>query len=222
MPGRRDTIIIRPLTTPHCGEIDVTTPDNSTPPQAQSVSDLLCAAHYDPVALGVLLEHFRGFLMGQSRDHALPGWRARWGDSALVQDVLLAACHHFPDFRGNTEAELVGWLRVILHRLALNHERDDHPLPVEAADGRPAGDPDVLDPGQVPPDAAAVTRERAAAVREALAGLPAAHRAAVDLRFHEGLPFDEIGRRLGRLAESARKLVSRALRELARRLHELM
>jgi RNA polymerase sigma-70 factor (ECF subfamily) len=52
-------------------------------------------------------------------------------------------------------------------------------------------------------------------VREALAGLPPEHAAAVRLRIVDELPYDEVARRLGITQDNARARVSRGLRTLA-------
>ena len=44
--------------------------------------------------------------------------------------------------------------------------------------------------------------------------MPEDYRRAVTLRFQEGLSFEEIGRQMGRSAEAARKLWSRAMERL--------
>jgi RNA polymerase sigma-70 factor (ECF subfamily) len=200
----------------------------SAPGTARPVAELLAAARTDPAALGALLNHFRAFLLAHAREAGPPGFRPPFGDSALVQETLLAACQHFPDFRGTTGAELAGWLGAILRRVALTQARR------ESRSGRPSGSPATANRGaaetplfQLParepvaPDEAAAARERSKAVRDAVAGLPDSHRDALVLRFHERLSFDEIGRRLGRSPEAARKLVARAVRELAVRLVRL-
>ena len=63
--------------------------------------------------------------------------------------------------------------------------------------------------------------ERAAlgqAIESALARLRPEHRAAIMLRYEEGLPFDDIGHVLGVPEATARSFVHRARKQLAERL----
>lgn len=65
-------------------------------------------------SLGVLLELYRNYLHLLARtqmDLHLPG---RADASDLVQETFLDACRDFGHFRGQTEGELVAWLRKIL------------------------------------------------------------------------------------------------------------
>src|SRR4051794_37971891 len=67
-------------------------------------------------ALDRLLETYRNYLRLLARtgiDSALQG---KADPSDLVQEALLKAYQRFDQFRGETEAELAGWLRKILAR----------------------------------------------------------------------------------------------------------
>ncbi len=63
-----------------------------------------------------------------------------------------------------------------------------------------------------------IVRERVDALRESLLRLPADEQAVIGLRHFDALPFEEVGRRMGRSPEAARKLWSRALTRLQRML----
>src|ERR1700751_3723750 len=72
-----------------------------------------------PEALGQLLEACRGYLLLIAQREIDPDLRAKGGASDLVQQTFLEAQRDFADFRGETEAELLGWLRqILLHNLA--------------------------------------------------------------------------------------------------------
>src|SRR5207253_882669 len=64
------------------------------------------------------------------------------------------------------------------------------------------------------PSSLVLARERAAAVEAALGRLTEDHRAVIVWHNREGLPFDEIGRRMGRTPDAARRLWSRAIDQL--------
>src|SRR5262249_11691428 len=86
---------------------------------------------------------------------------------------------------------------------ALNHGDSSLPLGDHVADEGPS------------PSSRAMAREADEDLRRALAKLPDDYRQAVRLRQWENLPFDEIGRRMGRSAEAARQLWRRAVERLA-------
>lgn len=174
-------------------------------------------ARSDPDARGRLLEFFRDQLHRLARAHAPAGRPWSLGDSALVQDALLAAWRHFPAFRGVSEAELRAWLTRILHSLMARQARADARRPhgrlsapvgeSDAGDG-PA---DFADPSQVPPDQAAADREQGEAVRARLAQLPTPCRRVLELRFFAGLTFEQIGRQAGVSGEAVRTVAKRGL-----------
>jgi RNA polymerase sigma factor (sigma-70 family) len=64
------------------------------------------------------------------------------------------------------------------------------------------------------PSSAASAREQDDLLQRAIAQLSAQQQQVIHWRNYDRLPFEEIGRRLGRSAEAARKLWTRALEEL--------
>jgi RNA polymerase sigma-70 factor (ECF subfamily) len=60
------------------------------------------------------LERFRDYLRLLARVQLEPQLRTKLDASDIVQDALLQAHEHRAQFRGRTEAELAGWLRMIL------------------------------------------------------------------------------------------------------------
>jgi RNA polymerase sigma-70 factor, ECF subfamily len=65
------------------------------------------------------LERYRALLKLQVRQLQLdPRFQRRFDSSDLVQDAYENALAHFDQFRGQTEAELVKWLQVILANVA--------------------------------------------------------------------------------------------------------
>src|SRR3954451_18258751 len=90
-----------------------------TPPMDQTVRWLLEARQGSGEALGQLLESFRAYLLLIAQRELDPDLRAKGGASDLVQETFLEAQRDFPNFRGDTEAELMGWLRqMLLNNLA--------------------------------------------------------------------------------------------------------
>jgi RNA polymerase sigma-70 factor (ECF subfamily) len=181
-------------------------------------------ARADPgSALGRLLDAARQYLLLVANRELPADLRAKLGPSDLVQETLLRAHQHFGQFRGQSEDELLGWLRQIL----LNHLANVRQtyLDTEKRDvGREVGLLDVPRGEQVGPltdpasgpASAAEGRERDDRLHQALGALPADHQAVIRWRTYDDLPFAEVGRRLGRSEEAARKLYARALERLGR------
>lgn len=147
------------------------------------------------------------------------------GDHALAED--LAQETFVKAFRGlaafDTTRRLSSWLFRIAHNTAIDAMRRAPSRPAaafvssEAAPGAPSGG--ELDRLCGPPAPDPVEqRELGDALEAALAGLRSEQRAAIVLRYENGLSFDEIGVVLGVPEATARSHVHRARKELARRL----
>lgn len=181
-----------------------------------------------PTAIGCLMQEFRQYLLTVANDELPVNLRAKVAPSDIVQDSCLEAQVSFPQFNGKTQAELVNWLRTILRfnisnarrhycdaaKRDVNREQslsgplsNDGMLQQIAADGET-------------PSQAAIQHEEVARIEWALTQLSDDHRQAVVLRQREHLTFAEIGRRLDRSGEAARKLWSRGVEELQQLLSE--
>src|SRR5262245_3371122 len=88
------------------------------------VSRLIAGARQaQPGAMDRLLEMYRNYLRllaGIGIDVSLQG---KADPSDLVQETVMKAYEHFDRFRGQTEGELVAWLRQILARNLLDLTR---------------------------------------------------------------------------------------------------
>jgi RNA polymerase sigma-70 factor, ECF subfamily len=179
----------------------------------------------DLEALGSVLESCRAYLLAVAERGLDADLAAKGGASDLVQETLLGAYRDIGAFQGRSRGELLAWLRRIL-RNNLAHQRRQYrgtrkrrialELPigeVPAGAGRDAMPFDAETPG-----GCAARRERAAALMAALGRIPEHYRRVVVWHQYERLTFEEIGGRLGRSPESARKLWSRALIRLAEEL----
>ena len=67
-----------------------------------------------------LIEGCRDYLLLVANRRMSDDLRAKAGASDIVQDILMKVCRSFPQFRGQTEAELHLWLRLILRRHLAN------------------------------------------------------------------------------------------------------
>lgn len=138
------------------------------------------------------------------------------GDMALAED--LAQDTFIKAFRGlsgfDTTRRLSSWLFRIAHNTAIDALRRARPR-------QAAGQPDSLNGTPEEPAAPAapdpVEREALGrAIETAMEGLRPEFRAAITLRYDEGLSFEEVGQVLGIPEATARSHVFRARRELSR------
>lgn len=179
-----------------------------------------------PSALGRVLESSRKYLLLMANRALDPDLRAKIGASDLVQDTFVEAQRDFRKFTGTTEEELFQWLTAILtHRLANNvrHYRRtrkrsvDRELPrdvVEVALSR-------LQDASITPAASMLARDDERRVRLALEGLPEPLRDVLIERTWQRDSFAQIGARHNCSAEAARKLWSRAVRQMQKILHNI-
>lgn len=173
-------------------------------------------------AVAALTEQFRQYLWLVARRQIGPDLQGKVAPSDLVQETCLAAHQKFPQFRGQTLAELQAWLsrillsklwrevrrfggtekRNVLRELSLAGERGDLGAAITSLSG-------------ATPGAAAVRNELAGLVLAAIDELPEDYRRVIDLRNWQRLSFAQIGDKLGRSEDAARKLWTRAIDRLA-------
>jgi RNA polymerase sigma-70 factor (ECF subfamily) len=176
-------------------------------------------------ALGLLLERYRNYLTLLAELKVGRWLQGKVDAPDLVQDVFLAAARDFGQFRGTTEAELLGWLRRILAcelaDLVRHHTagRRDARLERRLADDLDRSS-QALDAGLAAsvssPSQQAVRRERAVILADALKTLPPDYARVVALHHVEGLTFPEVAERMGRSVDSVKQLWMRALGKIRR------
>jgi RNA polymerase sigma-70 factor (ECF subfamily) len=186
----------------------------------ESAMQLLPAARAGSAdALGRVLEACRGYLLAVARRELDPDLQAKNSASDLVQEAFLEAQRDFAQFRGDSEAELLAWLRRLLLNNISNFTRryratqkrqvgGEVPLAGEGSSAQ-VGEGLVADTPS--PSEQAMRREQAEAVEGVLAQLPEDYREVIRLRYQEQLPFEEIARRMGRSNNAVRKLWARAV-----------
>jgi RNA polymerase sigma-70 factor (ECF subfamily) len=197
---------------------------------AQSPKD---AAQYLPAAragsreaLGQALEICRSYLLSVANQGLDQDLRAKGGASDLVQETFLEAQRDFGTFQGSSEEELLAWLRLLLLHNVANFTRryrgtDKRRVArevgldgTESAAGRRAR----LATDTPSPSSEAMAHEQAEKIQQALERLPEDYRRVILLRNQERRSFEEIGPLMGRSAEAARRLWSRAIERLQREL----
>jgi RNA polymerase sigma-70 factor (ECF subfamily) len=203
-----------------------THPPDSDPAEKGSLEKLLEAARQGSnEALGELIEMFRQELTRIARQDLSEPLSVKINDSDVVQETFMKAQEGFPRFTGNTHSELLAWLRQILRRKLVDARRrfvrsDKRTIRREVPLAGSNGQPDDLALDDTSPSGVAMAREETNRLLSMLVGLPEQYATVIILRHAEGQTFEEIGRKMDRSAEAARKLWVRALRELRERMRE--
>lgn len=199
--------------------------------------DLMARARAgQPEALGELCALYRNYLRMVVRTGLGPRLRERVELSDVVQEALVEVVRQFPQFTGQNEAALVGWLRRLVSQkladLGRYHSRAKRAaagtaLPLDAA-WEPAGGSDSAGGGgklldmlalsQTSPSEAASKRELTVLLADALADMAEPDAEVLWLYHAEGLSFEAIGERLGLSRKSVRGIWARGLKSLKRTL----
>jgi RNA polymerase sigma-70 factor (ECF subfamily) len=132
--------------------------------------------------------------------------RQRLDPEDVAQEVLLAVHRDFASFRGDDPKAFFRWFWTV----AENRVRDV--ADYHGALKRRSPEPATF--SQTSPSKAAVRREQATLVLEAVAGLPDAHREVIRLVRVEERPVAEVAALLGKTPNAVRILYCRALKEL--------
>ena len=161
-----------------------------------------------PGALDRLLESYRNYLRLVARTGIDASLRGKADASDLVQETLIKAHQHFEQFQGNTEAELIAWLRRILTRNLADLVRRFKTAGTRAVKREQSLDDvfaptsravlELMAPNGHSPSQSAQRRELSIILADALAELAADHREVVVLRTLEGRDWDEVARAMGR------------------------
>ena len=176
------------------------------------------------------LDRYRRYLKLLAEAELDPRLRAKESPSDIVQQSLLEAHRDLPAFRGQTEAELVGWLKTILARNLLNVARHyrtakcnvrleqsiDHGL-----DQSSSRLDQFLAADHSSPSQRAVRNERLIALTDAFATLLEQERTAIMLKHFQDWSLQEISEHLGRPIDAVAGLLKRGLKKLRTHLQDL-
>jgi RNA polymerase sigma-70 factor (ECF subfamily) len=179
-----------------------------------------------PEALGQALDACRAYLQAVAERELDADLRAKGGASDVVQETFLEAFRDFGGFHGESEDELLAWLRRMLLNNLANFRRRyrdtdkraaGREVPVDACGS--AGDwRESLAADSPTPSVQLMQQERDLALEQALARLPPDQRDVIQFRYRDELPFEEIARRMNRTSAAARQLWSRAIERLEKEL----
>lgn len=191
-------------------------------PPYDTAQSLHAARAGSPHALGEALEACRFYLLGVAAGELDADLRAKGGASDLVQETFLEAQRDFAQFQGESEAELLAWLRRLLLNNAANFHRHYRRTTKRQISREVGPSPDESTSGPIPgladdgptPSVQMMADEQTQELQRAMDRLPDDQRRILVLRYQEGRSFAEIGELMGRSANASRKLWGRAVERL--------
>ncbi|MCO8120510.1 sigma-70 family RNA polymerase sigma factor [Stieleria sp. TO1_6] len=179
----------------------------------------------DNVALGQLLEQYRGYLLMLAHRNLSEQLRRRVDPVDIVQVTFLEVKRDLETFRGNSPGEFAAWLRGMLKnnvatavtRHVMTQKRSvRREVNADGRGGDSAGAPWISQlPGSTTsPSGVVIKAEAAVALLEALHQLPETQAEAIRLRYMEGLPLASIVERMGKSDTAVAGLLKRGLQKL--------
>jgi RNA polymerase sigma-70 factor (ECF subfamily) len=195
--------------------------DSSSKPNDSSPDTLIrVARNGDLEARGRLIDQCRDYLLlvaNQELDTTIKG---KLGASDLVQESMLAAHGCFDRFEGKTEREFLAWMKGILANQIRHTHREYKGVQKRQIRREAAIDDSLVGAGlglkdpHLTPSRDAIRNEEATVVQAAIARLPEDYQLVLQLRNWQRMSFEEIGAKLDRSADAARKHWYRAVVKL--------
>ena len=185
----------------------------------------------DPQAMTSLLEMYRNYLVVLARVHVDTNLQSKTDPSDIVQETFFQAARDFHNFRGQTEAEFVAWLRKILANTGIamirrfkntqsrNIERE-HGFE-QQLDRSTMAFQELLPARDPSPSQIASRKEDVVVLADGLARLPVEYRDVLVFHHLEGLPISEVAQRMSCSVSAAKGLRTRALVKLRTLMKEL-
>ena len=180
--------------------------------------------HGDEAARAAVLAPFQPWLRLLARLHIDREFQGKFDPSDIAQQTMLEAYRDLPKFRGQSEPELLAWLRQILahvlgHEIRRHRGTQQRDLSREVSLEQSLAQSSlrlgaILADNGPSPSQQAVAREQEVRLAEVLGRLPNEYREVIVLRNLEELPHEEIARRMGRSVGAVRMLWLRALAEI--------
>jgi RNA polymerase sigma-70 factor (ECF subfamily) len=176
-------------------------------------------AHADDAGL----ERYRAYLRLLAQMNLDPRLQAKLDASDIVQQTMLQAHQGREQFRGNTEAERIAWLRRILARNLEHATRDlrrekrdvQRECSLDASiDASSSRLESWLAADYSSPSQHVMREEQVVRLADALTTLPEAQRQALVLHYWQDWTLPEIGRHLERSPAAVAGLLHRGLKQL--------
>lgn len=181
------------------------------PPNEADVQLVEAAQNGDREAFGRLVEHYRGRVFAMAMAITSDAHEAQ----ELTQETFVRALKNLP--RLEAPDKFQPWLRGITHTISRDIRRRDareRRHVVAAAQERPV----AAEAADAPVSEDEATSAELAALAGLVATLPENIRVALDLKFREGLSYDEIGQTMGVPASTVRGLLYRGTKALRERM----
>lgn len=169
------------------------------------------------------LERYRNLLHLLAEFQLSPRLRVKEDASDIVQQTLWEAHRDLPGFRGQTEAELLAWLKTILVRNLYNVAREfgtqkrdlgqERSL-AERLEQSSANLEHFLASEQTSPSQNAMQNERLEQLAAGLASLLEAERTALIMQHFQGCSLAEISQQIDRPIDAVGGLLKRGLKKL--------
>ena len=201
--------------------------DETNASSGRSVEESIVIARQQANDRAELLEQYRDYLLLVANQELDSKVQAKVAASDLVQETLVRAHDRFELFSGDGGAELQGWLRkILLNQLAdarKRFRRQKRNVAREIAlDGERSGQAKVEPAADsLSPSGKVAQAEESHLVMLALDKLSGDQKNAIIWRNFERLSFAEIGNRLSRSEDAARKLWCRAIDRIQKELGDL-
>lgn len=189
--------------------------DSSSASRPIDASDPAIIAQYEP------------YLRMLARTRMRRAYQAKIGASDMVQQAMMQAVQGFDGFRGNTEGELLAWLRQILAHHLCHLDRDLHrdkrdirreqsmEQKLAASSMRLEG---LLAGDSPTPSQNVAFGESVIQISEAIARLPDAQSDAVRLHYLEGMKLSEVAETLEKSPGAIAGLLHRGMKTLRKEL----
>ena len=177
----------------------------------------------DRDALGNLLNRYRPYLRILALRYLDSGVRQRVDPSDVIQQTCLDIHRDIDGFRGDHEAEWIGWVRRILennvNQVIRRHiQAQKRSVRKEAVVDKSSGTHRFYNAGPVSKESSPSHRvmkgERAVRLAIMLGKLPEVQREAIRLRYLEGRTLQQIAESIGRSEMAVAGLLKRGLRSL--------
>ena len=183
--------------------------------QPDFVEQLAAARRGCTTQLGELFEACRQYLQAVAEREFQSRCQGKVSPSDLVQDTFMEARRAFANFSGHSPGQWRAWLRQILIHNLIDHSRRRTrelnklaPSLDDLAEG--VTDSQFID-RRPTPARQLLANEAAMELAAALTRLSDDYQTVIRLRHQLGLPFDEIGDRMGRSKDAVQKLWMRAV-----------
>jgi RNA polymerase sigma-70 factor (ECF subfamily) len=174
---------------------------------------------------GADLDGYRNYLRFLARAHLDERVQARVDASDIVQETLLEAHRSLPEFRGEREAELAGWLRRILARriahAVRDHTRQRRDVRLERSleaslNASSARLEQFLVSESPSPSEGAAANERVRQLAEAMESLTAEQREAIIEHYFHGRTVAQVAEAMNRSEAAVGGLLHRGMQALKR------